>query len=60
MTDNFKIVVYIGSAVVSVMDSHSCDRGSSPDQDNHIRFALNTIQFLSDESSAELVLYLYK
>ena len=27
-------------------------------QGKHIRYALNIIQFISDESSAELVLYL--
>ena len=49
----------LGSIVVSVMDSHSCDRGSSPGEGKHIiRYALNNIQFRSDESSAELVLYL--
>ena len=26
----------LGSIVVSVMDSHSCDRGSSPSQGKHI------------------------
>ena len=44
-----------------VMDSHSCDKGSNPGQGNHniyIRYALNNTQFISDESSAELVLYL--
>ena len=50
----------LGSIVVSVLDSHSCDRGSSPGQGKHIiiRYVLNNIQFISDESSAELVLYL--
>ena len=49
----------LGSIVVSVMDYHSCDRGPSPGQDKHIiRYALNNIQFISDESFAELVLYL--
>ena len=49
----------IGSVVVSVMDSHTCDRGSSPGQGKHIniRYDPNNIQFI-DESSAELVLYL--
>ena len=28
--------VCLGGVVVSVMDSHSCDRGSSPDQGKHI------------------------
>ena len=50
-----------GSVVVSVMDSHSCDRVSNPSQGNHIiRYALNNIRFISDESSAELVIYLCK
>ena len=48
------MVVYC--VVVSVMDSPSCDRGSSPGHGKHD--VLNNIQFLSDESSAELVLYL--
>ena len=48
----------LGSVVVSMMDSHSCDWGSNPGQGNHIiRYALNNIQ-ISDESSADLVLYL--
>ena len=53
----FELVCF-GSAVVSVMDSHSCDRGSIPCQGNH-RYVilLNNIHFISDESSAELVLY---
>ena len=40
----------VGGVVVSVMDSHSCDRGSSPGQGNHviIRFSLNNILFISD------------
>ena len=45
------------SVVVSVMDSHSYDLGSSPCK-KHMRYALNDIQFKSDGSSAELVLYL--
>ena len=48
----------LDDVVVSVMDSHSCDRGLSPHQGNHIRYAMNSIQFISDESSAELALYL--
>ena len=28
--------VRLGSVVVSVLDTHSCDRGSSPGQGNHI------------------------
>ena len=45
-TRNFEILLYklryyvvsvcLGSIVVSVMDSHSCDRGSSSGQGNHI------------------------
>ena len=52
----------IGSILVSMIDSHSCDRGSSPGQGNHIiiLYALNNIQLISDEYSAELVLYLYE
>ena len=45
--------------------SGSCDgqsllrRGSNPSQrQSHIRYALNSTQFTSDESSAEMVLYL--
>ena len=42
--------------VVSVIVSHLCDCGSNPGQGFHIiRYALNSIQFVSDESSAELV-----
>ena len=42
-----------------MMDSHSCDRGSSPGQGNHIYgYALNNIQFISDDPFAQLVLYL--
>ena len=50
----------LGSVVVSVMDSHSCDPGLSPawPRQSHICYALNNTQFISDESSAELVLYL--
>ena len=53
------MVVCLGSvAVVSVMDSHLCDRGSSPGLSNHIiRYALNSIQFILDDSFAESVLY---
>ena len=51
-------IVCFGSAVVRVMDSHPCARGSNPSQGNHIRYAQNSTQFISDESSAELVLYL--
>ena len=40
-----------GSAVVNVMD---CTR----QRQSHMRYALNTIQFISDESSAGLLLYL--
>ena len=50
----------LGSVVVSVMDSHPYDRGSNPGQGTQIkiiRYALNNIQ-ISDESSADLVLYL--
>ena len=38
----------LGSIMVSVMDSHSCDRGSILGQlrQSHIRYALNTIQFI--------------
>ena len=50
--------VCIGSAVVRVMDSHSCVRGSTPSQGNHIREALKSIQFISDESSVEILLYI--
>ena len=56
------IYMYLGSTciVVSVMDTHSCGRGSSPSKGNHIiiRYALNNIQFISDGSSAELIVYL--
>ena len=48
------------SIVASVMDSHSCDWDSSLDQGDHIihiRYALNNLNFISDES-AELLLYL--
>ena len=49
----------LSSIVVSVMDSHSCDRCSNPGQGKRItRYALNNIQFISDKSSAELVLNL--
>ena len=41
----------LGGAVDS--DSSSPGQGKS-----HIRYALNNIQFISDKSSAELVLYL--
>ena len=53
--------VCLVSVVVSVMDSHKYDRGSSPGQGNHIhvRYALNSIQFISDKSSTELALYLW-
>ena len=48
-----------GSVVVSVMDSHSCNRSSNPGQGNYIiHYALNSIQFKSYESSAELELHL--
>ena len=51
--------VCLDRAVVRVMDSHSCNRGSIPGQGNHIiRYAPNNIQIIADESSAELVLYL--
>ena len=38
----------LGSIMVSVMDSHSCNRCSTPGQlrQSHIRYALNTIQFI--------------
>ena len=48
----------VRGAVASVMDSHSGDRGFKPHKTNHIHYSLNNIQFISDESSAELVLYL--
>ena len=53
--------VCLVSVVVSVMDSHKYDRGSSPGQGNHIhvRYALNSIQFISDKSFTELALYLW-
>ena len=41
------------------MDSHSCGQGSNPGTANHaIRYALNSIQLISDESSDKLMLYL--
>ena len=43
-------IVCMGSTVVRVMNSHSCARALNPSQGNHI----------SDESSAEMVLYLCK
>ena len=47
------------SIVVSVMDSYCMRSGFKPrPRQTHIRYALNNIQFISDESSAELVLYL--
>ena len=49
--------------MVSMMDSHSYDRGSNPGQGkSHIQVlhALNRIQLISDDSSARLVLYLYE
>ena len=51
----------LGSIVVSVMDSYSCDQDSNPNQGNRIciRYALNNIQFISNVCSGELVLYLY-
>ena len=57
MCDQRCLLIYLGGIVVSVMDSHSCDRGSSHGQGKHI-IAPNIIQFISDESSAELVLQL--
>ena len=54
----------LASVVVKVMDSDLCDLGSSPSQGNHIfcihiiRYSLINIQFISDESSSKLVLYL--
>ena len=51
--------MYLRNAVVSVIDSHSCDRGSNPSHGNHIIcYVMNNIQFISDESSAELVVCL--
>ena len=47
----------LGSTVTSVMDSHSYDQGSKS-QTLQIRHAPNNIQFISDESSFDLVLYL--
>ena len=48
----------IGSAVVRVMDSHSRPGFKPQPRQSHIRYALNSTQFISDESSVELVLYL--
>ena len=49
----------LASVVVKVIDSHLCDLGSSPGQGNHIiRYSLINNQFISDESSPKLVLYL--
>ena len=42
----YLIINTTGSAMVSMMDSHSCDQGSNPSKANHItRYALNNIQF---------------
>ena len=38
-----KLHMCLGNMVVSLMDSHSCDRGSSPGQDNHINVMLGMI-----------------
>ena len=52
-------ILCLGNTVVSMMDSHSSDRGSSLGQGKHIiRYAQDNIQLISDESFAELVLYL--
>ena len=52
------LFVCLGSAVVNMMDSHSCDRGLNPGQGKlHIRYALNNIWIVFEESSAKFVLY---
>ena len=59
---NLYTLLCLGNPVVSVMDSHSRDRGSILEKAYHvtIRYALHNTQFISDESPAELVLYLCK
>ena len=49
--------ICLDSSVVNVMDSHPCDQGSTPAKANHIPvlYAVNNIQFRSNESSAEMV-----
>ena len=48
-----------GRTVVNVMGCQLGDRGSSHSQGkSFIRYALHDIQFISDESSVDLVLHL--
>ena len=55
------IIKCLDSVVVRVLDSHSCIGVPNTVKINQIIcYALNNIQFISDESSAELVLYVYK
>ena len=57
-------IVCVGNAVVSVMDSHLCDRGSNPSQgkshDIDLQYALNNIHFTPDESFEVTVVILTK
>ena len=48
----YNICMCLGSTVVSVMDSHSCDRGSNPTKANtsmSSKHYPNNAQFISDE-----------
>ena len=56
----WQYIVNHSSAVVNLMYSHSSNRGFEPwakQSHNMICYALNEVQFTSDESSIELALY---